>query len=377
MKIKNKIKQILKNLIMKRGIKTNRQIVVFESDDWGAVRNSSLENLNKLKLTHPDFKFDHYQSLDILETDEDILSLIKILKKHKDSKGNCAKFTLNFATANPDFKKIKENGNSQFIYEPITSTYNKSTNSQNVIEIVKNGIKENVLMPQLHSREHLNCNMLIKSLKENSFVAESFEYKIVGLDDGNYKGLDCLCNCCQESKNILLQDAYELFEKTFGFKSKTFIAPCYVWNTSDEKCLSELGVEYLQGKLYQNIPIAINQYKRKLHNFGERNKSTNLIYGIRNCQFEPSRERFAQKSEEEIIETALKEIETAFKNKKPAVICTHRVNFVSGMSESNRTKNLELLDKLLSALEEKYENLEFMTSDELLNMIKEKNFANT
>ena len=372
MKIIKNLKQLIKNVILKKGFKTNRQIVVFESDDWGSVRNTNLEDFKTFKSKHPNFKFDHYQSLDILESDEDVTSLIDVLKKHKDSKGNFAKFTLNFATANPDFKKIKESENSQFIYEPITATYQNSKNSKNVINLIKNAITENVLMPQLHSREHLNSNMLIKSLKENTFVSEAFEYKIIGLDDGNYKGMDCLCNCCQESKNVLLQDAYEIFEKTFGFKSKTFIAPCYVWSPKDEQVLSNLGVEYLQGKLYQNIPIAINEYKRKLHKFGEKNKSNNLIYGIRNCQFEPAKEKFTQKTDEQILENVLKDIENAFKNKKPAVICTHRVNFVGGMCENNRKNNLKLLDKLLSCLEKKYSNLEYMSTDKLLNVIKEK-----
>ena len=37
MQIKNKIKKLIKQYLYKRGLKTNRQIVVFESDDWGAL----------------------------------------------------------------------------------------------------------------------------------------------------------------------------------------------------------------------------------------------------------------------------------------------------------------------------------------------------
>ena len=44
MSITSKLKNILKKILYKAGKQTDRHIVVFESDDWGAVRNSLCQN---------------------------------------------------------------------------------------------------------------------------------------------------------------------------------------------------------------------------------------------------------------------------------------------------------------------------------------------
>lgn len=79
MQIKNKIVSLIKTYLMKKGLKTKRHIVVFESDDWGSDRNYSKENYDKLLLLHPEFIPDGYQKYDIIENSEDIQELKKVL----------------------------------------------------------------------------------------------------------------------------------------------------------------------------------------------------------------------------------------------------------------------------------------------------------
>ena len=61
----------------------------------------------------------------------------------------------------------------------------------------------------------------------------------------------------------------------------------------------------------------------------------------------------------------MREIEFAFNCKKPAIICTHRVNYTSGISIENRNLNLKLLNSLIEKIKEKYTKVEFMSTDEL------------
>lgn len=370
MKIVKKIKKIIKKLMLKKGYKTNRQIVVFESDDWGAVRVSNKENFKKLKSKYPSYKFDHYQSLDTLETDEDITLLAQLLKSHKDSKNNPAKFTLNFATMNPDFDRIKEDNYNQIYLESIVDSYHKGSISQNVLGIVKSGTKDNIFMPQLHSREHFNSQFLLDDLKTNPVVKDAFDLGIIGVANDNYCALDSLNNTGNNKQ--MLGEAYQNFADIFGFQSRTFIAPCYVWDKTDEEVLSQLGIEGLQAKIFQNLPQGRDKYKKVFHKFGSENRKTHLVYTARNCFFEPSREVWSGLDDKKIIDNILQEIDFAFSCKKPAVICCHRVNFASNISKENLTHSLELLDKLLTALETKYKNLEYMFSTELLDTIKEK-----
>lgn len=365
MQIKSKLKSLIKKVLYKKGLKTDRQIIIFESDDWGAVRNPNKENISVLRKEFPNLKVDSYTSFDCIENQEDIILLKNILNSHTDSKGKVAKFTLNFATANPDFERIKASGYNEFHYTML----DKNEEYQNVLNEIKLGINNGCFFPQLHSREHLNSKFLLDDLKNNSCVRRAFELNIVGVADDNYNGLDTLNS---EDNEKLLTEAMTSFENLFGYKSTTFIAPCYVWNTKDEEVLSSLGVKALQGKIFQNVPINRDKYKKKYHKFGSVNKATGLKYFSRNCFFEPSKSRLEGKSNNEIIENIIREIDFAFSCKKPAIICTHRVNYVSGIDESNREENLKCLNELLTKIKEKYSNVEFMSTDEFYKGITDE-----
>jgi microcompartment protein CcmK/EutM len=60
----------------------------------------------------------------------------------------------------------------------------------------------------------------------------------------------------------------------------------------------------------------------------------------------------------------------AFLTKKPAVISMHRLNFMGSLVAQNRTDNLQLFKQLMVKLIEKWPEVEFMTTDELGDLIK-------
>ena len=95
---------------------------------------------------------------------------------------------------------------------------------------------------------------------------------------------------------------------------------------------------------------------------GERNKY-NQINLIRNCLFEPSQDKALNAS------YCLNGIETMFKYKKPAVICSHRLNYIGELDYKNRGNSLKDLSFLLKTIVNKHPDVEFMFSDELGNII--------
>ena len=361
MQTKSKIKNIIKKFFYKKGLKTNRQIIVFESDDWGAERSFSKNNLNELQNKFPDFNPDNYQQFDCLETDDDVDSLKQTLLKHKDKFGNPACFTLNFATANLDYSAIKKDNYKNLKLVTIDNYYKSSSNSKNALSLVKEGMGKNCFLPQLHAREHINSEVLLKDIQTDKLTKTAFDLKIVGVKKSTYCGMDCL-NTTNENSAKILTEAVQNFKNLFGFSSESFIAPCYVWKDNDEKVLESLGVKYLQGKLFQNIPIDSENYKKKIHKFGQKSKVSNLTYFYRNCFFEPSKDNLLGKTDEQILEDIISQIKFAFKCKKPAVICCHRVNFAGGINCKNRIKNIELLDKLLTKIEQTFPNVEYMST---------------
>ena len=77
------------------------------------------------------------------------------------------------------------------------------------------------------------------------------------------------------------------------------------------------------------------------------------------------------------ISSCLKEIEIAFKWKKPAIISTHRVNYIGYINPKNRDLNLPLLKELITMILKSWPDTEFISSDQLGKLIKNNENSNT
>lgn len=366
------IKKTAKDLVAKLGYQTNRRIVVFESDDWGAVRVPDASALAAFEERFPSFKLDHYQSFDGLEKKGDVSRLSSLLRENAVRFGASAPvFTLNFATANPDFDRCVpgEAHNAHFEFEPIDETYRTYDDSEGVLDFIRLGRSETALHPQLHGREHLNATAWLADAAADPVVEYARGLRMVGLDDAFYNGIDAL-----NSGNTLidargyLEDAVAIFKRLFGFAPRSFIPPCYVANKESERIAAEMGIETIQSSPKRNVPKGNNSYSRRINVFGRSNVPGQCRL-IRNVQFEPSRSMFQGKSVDECVNAAFAEIETAFIRRQPAVICTHRVNYTTRVDERHCEFSLDALERLLRRLAERYPDCEFMTSDNLGSLI--------
>lgn len=368
----SRIKNGLQNRAMqyinaRRGWKTDRKIVVIESDDWGAVRMPDRKTYNSFLSRGIRVDQCNYCKFDSLASKDDFDELFTVLKKHKDFKGNNPVITANSIMANPDFNAIKETKYQTYSYELFTETLRKYPNRS--FDLWKTGIDEKLFFPQLHGREHLNIGRWMRALISNSAEMHYlFQNNFYGLShtisrEFNSSFLAALDYDNENDAKTALQsieEATDIFKKSFGYHSKSFIAPNYVWDTKVEEILSKKGVTYLQGSFIQKTPESINKY----HYTGESNLFKQ-IYMTRNVIFEPS--TFINK---DWVHSALSEINNAFKFKKPAIICSHRVTFIGGIFEENRTKNLKLLNELLTEILKKWPDVEFMHSSQLGDEIK-------
>lgn len=366
-RIVNKAGRIINS---RRGWRTSRKIIVIESDDWGGTRMPNYDTYKKLLNAglHVDkCRFNKYDSLASID---DLSLLFEVLKKFKDYNGNHPVITANTIVANPDFEKIKKSNFENYYYEDFRATLKKYPNHN--LDIWKEGMAENLFIPQFHGREHLNVSKWLELLRANSVKVR------LGFDNGIF-GLSSITNgedipnlaAALNAKNIdeinsqenILNEGIELFKDIFGYYSKSFIAPNYIWHTKLEKALHHKNIKYLQGVDSQFQPNFKNGLRYIPHFIGEKNK-LGQIYLVRNCTFEPS--SLKQKN---WIDSCLKEINTAFSNNKPAIIVSHRVNFIGFINNSNRDKNLILLDVLLKSILKKWKDVEFMTSSQLGDLI--------
>jgi hypothetical protein len=298
--------------------------------------------------------------------------LFDVLLSITDSNNKPAVFTAVSLVANPDFEKIRNNSFEQYYYEPFTVTLSRSTECWHSFKLWKEGIKAGIFIPQFHGREHLNITAWMHALRNNhTETVMVFNEGMWGYVNKFYNGRRINY---QEAFNIhepgevnfledILRDGLNLFEDLFGYRAKLFVAPNGPFPNSLEKSLAESGVLFITQAKIQNEPLGYGKNRRVFHYLGMRN-NWGQIYLTRNCFFEPG-------STEKIdwVDSCLHEIDIAFKWHKPAIICSHRVNYIGKLNIHNRQNGLKQLKELLTGIKNRWPDLEFMSSDQLGSLI--------
>ncbi len=353
------------------GWRTDRKIVVIESDDWGSIRMPSLEVFQKLQKHGIRVDKCPYNRYDSLASEEDLEALFDVLIQYKDKNGNHPVITANTIVANPDFPRIRNSGFSEYYYEPFTDTLKRYAGCGNAFNLWVQGLEEKIFFPQFHGREHLNVPRWLKSLRDQSEETRlTFDFEMFGISTEITKenrlsylaALDFDTKADLEWQKEMLADGLNLFEVIFGYRSDSFIAANYTWHSEIEHILFQKGIKYIQGAGMQKIPD-IPKPKFKRHFFGQKN-AFGQLYLTRNCIFEPSSDEG-----KDWVSACLREISTAFLWNKPAVISSHRLNFIGSIDNNNRTRNLKTLDSLLTSILKRWPQTEFMTTSELGSLV--------
>ncbi|TKG95415.1 hypothetical protein EYV94_08200 [Puteibacter caeruleilacunae] len=366
---------ITQNLLNIPGWRTNRKIVVIESDDWGSIRMPSKNVYDKLKRQGYPVDDCPYMKFDALASNNDLHAMYEVLTRYIDKNGKHPVITANAVMANPNFASIEKEQYQEYHYELFTETLKQYTSHDNAFDLWKEGIGVKIFHPQFHGREHLNVDQWLKGLQRGEkHQLRAFKNRMIsitGVNEGTrfdfMEALDYYTESEYEHKATILQEGMDLFEKQFGYRSKSFIANCYIWNQKNEDALQSKGVEYIQGIPNQIQPKLNNKghsYLYKKHYLGERNANEQR-YLIRNAHFEPSQQPGA-----DVVSECLRRIGIAFRWNKPAIISAHRLNFIGYIDERNRHDNLKMLDTLLKNILKQWPGVEFMTSDQLGDLIK-------
>lgn len=356
-----------------QGTKTNKKIVVIESDDWGSERIPNInvrEQLSKSGIdvkTNPHSRFDTLERLEDLEVLEDFLNYFEI------NYGKKVRITANFITANPDYSKIERDNFRNFYYESFTETYRQRDGHTQVIDKMKKLVSSGKIMPQFHGREHINAEFWLEALRDkNESFLKAFELKCFGIDASSKgrhrKNLMAAFEYENDIQKKLvinsIKDGMHQFEEVFGFRSTSIIAPRYIWKTELENTFQTEGVEHIQTSFYQKEPIEYG-YENKFHFTGQSSKVSGLNYLVRNAYFEP-----AYQGNVDWVNGTLRNVTRAFQFRTPAIISMHRINFVGGLDPQVREINMNKFRALLVKIIEEYPEVEFITSNELGNLIK-------
>lgn len=356
-----------------RGARLMGKVVVIESDDWGAVRTpnkQSLEGLKKFRVKTDDC---HYTKYDALASTQDLESLLEVLGKVKNKKGFNPVLTANTIVANPDFDKIKSSNYTDYFWEDFKISLRNYPEHSGSFALWRKGMDLGLFHPQFHGREHLNISRWMKALQDGDEVTiKAFDLGICSLSGHivphkrgtHLAAFDGGANELRYNRAEVVREGLQTFTRIFGYSSQSMVAPNYVWDDEIEEAASLEGVKYIQGSAAQRISKDFNDKQEiRRHFTGQKNKR-GQYYLMRNCHFEPS-----SNPNKDWVDSCLSEIKVAFTMRKPAIISTHRVNYIGFIDPQNRDANLPKLESLLKQIVQRWPDVVFMTSDQLGNYL--------
>jgi hypothetical protein len=368
------LKQLSLNAL---GWRTKQRIVVLESDDWGAIRTSNNKALVALKRLNVRVDDCHYTKYDALASAEDLEALLEVLDKVQNRDGKAPVLTANTIVANPDFKRIKDSNYTDYFWENFKTSLQNYPEHGSSFSLWQEGMDSGLLHPQFHGREHLNISRWMVALQNGDKVTrKAFDIGICGLSGHivpqtrgtHLAAFDGGANEIRYNRAEIVREGLQIFTKIFGYSSMSMIAPNYVWDDEIEEAAREEGVKYIQGSTAQRLSKDYNDKQQiKRHYIGQTNK-LGQHYLMRNCHFEPS-----SNPDKDWVNSCLSEIQAAFTMRKPAIISTHRVNYIGFIDPQNRDSNLPKLEFLLKQIVKKWPDVNFMSSDQLGNYLTNQN----
>lgn len=330
--------------------KVEKKYVIFESDDWGLERAKDSTALQAIVDKYSKAKISRWTT-DSLETVEDLDMLFDLLALFKNKFEHSPVITANFITHNIDYSSQEA-----LQFKPISEGFNFG--STDLFAKYKEGFEKDYFIPQLHGFSHYNTEIL-----KNNFHSSDFQEDLkVGFPmakstiKGNlklYRG-----ECFDPNFSSAIKAATEVFKTVFGYYSKTFIPPNYLYDDRQNSILYENHVEQLQSTAHfldQKGKTALRPFFRK---------NNKLLYSVRYGRLD------THSDYNFLADHCIKEIEAMFSYKMPAIIDVHRVNFSGNYLPENRQKTIEELHKVLLYLQKNHPETIFISSDKLNDIMK-------
>jgi hypothetical protein len=264
--------------------------------------------------------------------------------------------------ANPDFEKIQESGFQKYHFEPFTKTLERYTAHDKVYDLWKEGIKKEIFLPELHGREHLNIPLWMNDLQRgNPLTHLAFKYHITGIGPRDHSQLNNHYQAAfewfhknpQSSRTLILQ-SMQLFRHIFGYEPYYFTPPNGIFNKTLNETIAGEGIYLLDRPFFLKNPGIKGKGRYEIYFQGQKDKS-GLHYIVRNAVFEPSSDLYPDP-----VDRCLRDIASAFKWYKPAIISSHRVNFAGYLNTKNRDHGLKELSKLLKSIIKLWPEVEFL-----------------
>lgn len=350
--------------------------MAFYVDDWGSVRTKDKAAYSYL-LSKGVPMDDRFSRKDTLANEDDLTALFEVLDSVKDCNGRPACFTSVMNPANPDFDQIKRNDFRVFYNEPFTTTLRKyGKGYENTFDLWKEGIGQGFFYPIFHGTEHISRKKWMEALQSRHEPTHwAFECDSVGIP--NVPGYTPVHHIMQPyyidtpEDNELLQkqisEGIEMFTALFNFRPRQFKAGGDIISPELYPALANYGIEYMDEPLYTKRHTGSGKYVKVFNHTGKINSIGQKVL-VRNAMFEPT-----NNIPFDSVGNCLKLINAAFFFQKPAIISSHRVNYMGALDEKNREEGLKQLLFLLKEIVKRWPDVEFVNADQVGDIIYQNN----
>ena len=339
---------------------------VFESDDWGACESApEVDVAAKILMLHKKLLKSDYSPVTTLENPVQLERLFQILEKHKGADGLPAVFTAFVCTGNPDFKKICANGYTKYEDIGLNTGVPAGWERGDVAGKLREGFERGIFHPEFHSTlHHTSPHLWLERLREDSDIGKLAR----GMFDMNcyaqrehlpeYHGMNV------REQNKWVKKGIERFKKIFGFMpsaavtSDAFPETELVWsmNGINTICLKNCRTNNGETVVYVTKPWNMQDAYSKI---GDYNELKDVVYITRNAFFESGMAPGWDDSAEDVLSVVKRNIKEF---NEPAIISTHRINYVSFDNEMVEKRYFEL-EKLLNGLSKM--KINFLTTSEV------------
>ena len=366
---------LLNNLKNIPGWRTGRKLIALAVDDYGNVRVHSKKARSQMDKAGLKI-YSRFDAYDALENREDLEQLFDVLRSVRDKNNRHAIFTPYALPCNINFEQMASDKYTTYQYECLPETYAKLAammpgEYEGAWSLWQEGIEEGLWAPQFHGREHLNLqffrerlskqdHQLITALRNRSFTSQ---------DDSGYPTISYTAafDFWEPHTNRqfvkIIHDGLNRFAQVFGYPATCFNAPGGRESRAIHPALRQGGIKYIEQPLIKKEHLGFGKYRLLYHYTGKRTKADMPVM-VRNVVFEPTAPKGF-----DWVNFTLKQIETAFRWYKPAIISSHRVNFSGHINSDNRSLGLKALKSLLTTITKKWPDVEFVSMAELGDMI--------
>ena len=368
-------KRILANIKNIPGWRTRAKLVIFNVDDYGNVRLASRAakaQLEKAEVTLSG----RFDTLDTLETREDLEALFEVLDSVRDRNGRGAVFTPYALSVNPDLAALRSSPDI-WQSEDLPETFGRLAGEgpqayDGAWALWREGIERGLMQPEFHGREHFNLHLLKRKLSRrdadvmanieaNSMAGLKEDPDLPGIGFTHAFGLADRSELPQH--RAIIADGIARFSRIFGRPPKCFTPPAQRLLPELHEFVAAHGVCAIDCPLYSVQQIDRDQRKGVYHITGRRRGQGHVTL-VRNVIFEPN----LYPSRDEVAH-AMGLIQAAFRWGKPAMISSHRVNFCGHIDPANRRAGLDDLKRLLRAIVKRWPEVQFISAGELAERV--------